>query len=174
MSSRVLLMIVYVRGRIRSELERQGLGICDVSPYIRCYITMRAEVVILDVFFFFKQKTAYEMRISDWSSDVCSSDLRPLDPARHAGSAGAGGSLAHGSGPYLRGRGVGDPRLPQGSALQCGAVHERRGDPPRLRREDAPLRCASSGADVDDGELFRRQPAEDRADRKSTRLNSSH
>src|SRR3546814_1841694 len=29
------------------------------------------------VFFFFKQKTAYEMRISDWSSDVCSSDLTP-------------------------------------------------------------------------------------------------
>src|SRR3546814_1682769 len=29
--------------------------------------------------FFFKQKTAYEMRISDWSSDVCSSDLRELD-----------------------------------------------------------------------------------------------
>src|SRR3546814_13114270 len=28
------------------------------------------------MFFFFKQKTAYEMRISDWSSDVCSSDLR--------------------------------------------------------------------------------------------------
>src|SRR3546814_3586907 len=28
-------------------------------------------------FFFFKQKTAYEMRISDWSSDVCSSDLQP-------------------------------------------------------------------------------------------------
>src|SRR3546814_5151191 len=27
--------------------------------------------------FFFKQKTAYEMRISDWSSDVCSSDLAP-------------------------------------------------------------------------------------------------
>src|SRR3546814_10819167 len=27
-------------------------------------------------FFFFKQKTAYEIRISDWSSDVCSSDLR--------------------------------------------------------------------------------------------------
>src|SRR3546814_6205738 len=28
------------------------------------------------LFFFFKQKTAYEMRISDWSSDVCSSDLK--------------------------------------------------------------------------------------------------
>src|SRR3546814_1185642 len=36
-------------------------------------------IVIVSVyficFFFFKQKTAYEMRISDWSSDVCSSDL---------------------------------------------------------------------------------------------------
>src|SRR3546814_9722345 len=30
------------------------------------------------VFFFFKQKTAYEMRISDWSSDVCSSDLSDM------------------------------------------------------------------------------------------------
>src|SRR3546814_1000537 len=30
---------------------------------------------IVECFFFFKQKTAYEMRISDWSSDVCSSDL---------------------------------------------------------------------------------------------------
>src|SRR3546814_8176941 len=33
---------------------------------------------ILWFFFFFKQKTAYEMRISDWSSDVCSSDLTIL------------------------------------------------------------------------------------------------
>src|SRR3546814_9636898 len=32
-------------------------------------------VFVLAVCFFFKQKTAYEMRISDWSSDVCSSDL---------------------------------------------------------------------------------------------------
>src|SRR3546814_4904807 len=30
--------------------------------------------------FFFKQKTAYEMRISDWSSDVCSSDLEAIRP----------------------------------------------------------------------------------------------
>src|SRR3546814_9046075 len=35
---------------------------------------------ILFLFFFFKQKTAYEMRISDWSSDVCSSDLIFLKP----------------------------------------------------------------------------------------------
>src|SRR3546814_1693659 len=33
-------------------------------------------VCFLLYFFFFKQKTAYDMRISDWSSDVCSSDLR--------------------------------------------------------------------------------------------------
>src|SRR3546814_13302927 len=31
-------------------------------------------------FCFFKQKTAYEMRISDWSSDVCSSDLKVTEP----------------------------------------------------------------------------------------------
>src|SRR3546814_3165628 len=34
----------------------------------------------LTLVFFFKQKTAYEMRISDWSSDVCSSDLLVLNP----------------------------------------------------------------------------------------------
>src|SRR3546814_4738253 len=34
-------------------------------------------------FFFFKQKTAYEMRISDWSSDVCSSDLTREPWAKH-------------------------------------------------------------------------------------------
>src|SRR3546814_1535664 len=32
-------------------------------------------LLVVYMFFFFKQKTAYEMRISDWSSDVCSSDL---------------------------------------------------------------------------------------------------
>src|SRR3546814_1998861 len=50
------------------------------------------------MFFFFKQKTAYEMRISDWSSDVCSSDLRhgggqvaqTLATAHHAGTVGQG------------------------------------------------------------------------------------
>src|SRR3546814_2219654 len=41
-------------------------------------------------FFFFKQKTAYEMRISDWSSDVCSSDLwlAVHDIAEEGGEAG--------------------------------------------------------------------------------------
>src|SRR3546814_2095821 len=36
-------------------------------------------------FFFFKQKTAYEVRISDWSSDVCSSDLEFLSKSKMAG-----------------------------------------------------------------------------------------
>src|SRR3546814_7462239 len=39
--------------------------------YILCIVYN----MMLFCFFFFKQKTAYEMRISDWSSDVCSSDL---------------------------------------------------------------------------------------------------
>src|SRR3546814_7417971 len=38
------------------------------------------------IFFFFKQKTAYEMRISDWSSDVCSSDLRRCSILRERAS----------------------------------------------------------------------------------------
>src|SRR3546814_4685483 len=42
--------------------------LCSVRVLYLC-------VVFLFCFFFFKQKTAYEMRISDWSSDVCSSDL---------------------------------------------------------------------------------------------------
>src|SRR3546814_7343694 len=40
-------------------------------------------ILVFCVFFFFKQKTAYEVRISDWSSDVCSSDLRHHEQARH-------------------------------------------------------------------------------------------
>src|SRR3546814_10867675 len=41
--------------------------------------------ILVCFFFFFKQKTAYEMRISDWSSDVCSSDLvrRRAHAVRH-------------------------------------------------------------------------------------------
>src|SRR3546814_1027171 len=39
------------------------------------YLVMITELSNWNNFFFFKQKTAYELRISDWSSDVCSSDL---------------------------------------------------------------------------------------------------
>src|SRR3546814_2071096 len=47
------------------------------------------------MFFFFKQKTAYEMRISDWSSDVCSSDLV------HRGGRGARDRVLQGPGRLL-------------------------------------------------------------------------
>src|SRR3546814_6461227 len=43
--------------------------------------------VLLCSCFFFKQKTAYELRISDWSSDVCSSDLAVFDPYLKAANA---------------------------------------------------------------------------------------
>src|SRR3546814_14212396 len=42
-------------------------------------------VSVVIVFFCFKQKTAYEMRISDWSSDVCSSDLSAVDESMVTG-----------------------------------------------------------------------------------------
>src|SRR3546814_10478014 len=45
--------------------------------FVSFFIVLFESLVrLLVAFFFFKQKTAYEMRISDWSSDVCSSDLR--------------------------------------------------------------------------------------------------
>src|SRR3546814_8882418 len=44
------------------------------------------------IVFFFKQKTAYEMRISDWSSDVCSSDLF-LRQSSYGLSGGVGGDF---------------------------------------------------------------------------------
>src|SRR3546814_3200933 len=43
---------------------------------------MYYSVLFSILFFFFKQKTAYEMRISDWSSDVCSSDLTNVSALR--------------------------------------------------------------------------------------------
>src|SRR3546814_8159916 len=43
---------------------------------------------ILFEFFFFKQKTAYDMRISDWSSDVCSSDLKDRRVGKHRAKEG--------------------------------------------------------------------------------------
>src|SRR3546814_10521490 len=56
--------------------------------FVIAKIVMIFRVFISGIFFFFKQKTAYEMRISDWSSDVCSSDLRfawcrPVEPSEH-------------------------------------------------------------------------------------------
>src|SRR3546814_20164146 len=47
---------------------------CD-NIHLSIYWLISSLLFILFILFFFKQKTAYEMRISDWSSDVCSSDL---------------------------------------------------------------------------------------------------
>src|SRR3546814_7848843 len=59
--------------------------------------------------FFFKQKTAYEMRISDWSSDVCSSDL--LQRGDHLGAAGvAGVAVEVGAGEAVAGEEAVDHR----------------------------------------------------------------
>src|SRR3546814_9484945 len=60
---------------------------------MRCHIVYR---------FFFKQKTAYEMRISDWSSDVCSSDLADPATLEFAAKAGHGGESCVDRGGGLR------------------------------------------------------------------------
>src|SRR3546814_4722043 len=68
-------------------------------------------------FFFFKQKTAYEMRISDWSSDVCSSDLPHTDADAERGVLRA----RRGRGDDRRYR----RRVPIGPQPPDGAVHAR-------------------------------------------------
>src|SRR3546814_8961894 len=53
------------------------------------------------LFFFFKQKTAYEMRISDWSSDVCSSDLFFQSGAEREHDRNRGHARSRSAQPYL-------------------------------------------------------------------------
>src|SRR3546814_7487717 len=60
------------------------------------------------VFFFFKQKTAYELRISDWSSDVCSSDLGAgFDPLHGAIGDAVAQGVADAAGQFQRAAGKG-------------------------------------------------------------------
>src|SRR3546814_18637677 len=117
--------------------------------------------------FFFKQKTAYEMRISDWSSDVCSSDLVSGSSLIVPNSIrvcccqdGLMVSVAHGSGleaahPALSGRAApmratrlagillglaSISTLPKGYLTPC-RTHRRTRDPPHrapFRRQSAP------------------------------------
>src|SRR3546814_7518175 len=95
--------------------------------------------LIFMFFFFFKQKTAYEMRISDWSSDVCSSDLRRC----HDTGAGMSVGLDHrlGSGRAARG-------LSGGEISDCAAAKDRRatskissGWPPPSRNQIGRASC---------------------------------
>src|SRR3546814_6461630 len=98
--------------------------------------------------FFFKQKTAYEMRISDWSSDVCSSDLRPC--ARRARTSVLFRfRLRHGR-DHRRGLfaamadGALDPSRAAPRSYPCLAVHGLDGV---LRLPDAPDHQRRAGAE---------------------------
>src|SRR3546814_6558156 len=76
------------------------------------------------MFFFFKQKTAYEMRISDWSSDVCSSDLGQVAAlaVRSQGRLGSIDRVRAEDGELL----VDDPQL---RVCRLGLAHDRSNTP---------------------------------------------
>src|SRR3546814_427402 len=96
--------------------------------------------VCLCMFFFLKQKTAYEMRISDWSSDVCSSDLRARHEAAERIGLVIGKRLALGETESLvqRDRGFESPAR---SAFQAQAP-----ETPFARRVDDTIKHVSGDA----------------------------
>src|SRR3546814_19989484 len=76
--------------------------------------------------FFFKQKTAYELRISDWSSDVCSSDLKSNE---YANLIGGEQYEPHEENPMIGFRGASryvDPSFADCFALECQAMRKVR------------------------------------------------
>src|SRR3546814_8421950 len=110
-------------------------------------------------FFFFKQKTAYEMRISDWSSDVCSSDLTHF-------LSGVGIFTWQQARRHLDyGNVTAETRetLCQLATNRAAAEHHQ----PLRQIAQIPQRITG-----EDGHLIESGNA--RQDRKSTRLNSSH
>src|SRR3546814_6890939 len=120
-------------------------------------------------FFFFKHKTAYEMRISDWSSDVCSSDLPHVDPRlsylslepveqSFIGLIGKGGE-AQRTAKLVRTLDQGDVMPLDVEPARC--FHTRRA----ASDHNDPLGGGLDGCT----QIF-----EARLDRKRTRLNSSH
>src|SRR3546814_6331224 len=80
------------------------------------------------MFFLFKQKTAYELRISDWSSDVCSSDLSRRNARPHATITAVIGLQQCAGLPAACCRGVGKGESPSPFAFQgpwiCAASFE--------------------------------------------------
>src|SRR3546814_19392735 len=91
---------------------------------------------------FFKQKTAYEMRISDWSSDVCSSDLTA--PRDEPIGKGRGGRLLRAQFRDLVGHVV-------GAKVQPGAVIGRRRAHDAALRQDNPARMIEQPVERDAG-----------------------
>src|SRR3546814_7712717 len=113
------------------------------------------------VFFFFKKKTAYEMRMSDWSSDVCSSDLERRAQGRDGAVAGQDREAREIGAAADDEHDDDDTRLVFRRRRAAACARGRRGrrrSPPRPPKE-----CRSR----------RYRLLADR-DRKSTRLNSSH
>src|SRR3546814_7129812 len=86
----------------------------------------------LYVVFFFKQKTAYEMRISDWSSDVCSSDLKSSSskPCSRASPKRARHSMLR-----ARSSACSVPRLPPASDQANGRLPISRSEERRVGKE---------------------------------------
>src|SRR3546814_1550942 len=116
------------------------------------------------MFFFFKQKTAYEMRISDWSSDVCSSDL--LQPA-HNDRAAMNPLSPHHLVKYRAERILAvEAYLERG-----GRAPECVGRPIDERHELEQKTCLHRPFE---GRISPGRRARWHRDRKSTRLNSSH
>src|SRR3546814_5299416 len=122
-------------------------------------------MVIVFCFFFFKQKTAYEMRISDWSSDVCSSDLIACCEALIRWRHPVLGDISPGEFiPIAESISMIGPISEWVLAQACNAAAQWPGDvrvavnisPALLRSADLPHTVISC------------------LDRKSTRLNSSH
>src|SRR3546814_7825517 len=112
--------------------------------------------------FFFKQKTAYDMRISDWSSDVCSSDLGPACFGRQARPVTRNGKAARGVvGALGRDRDEGRP------IFLVASLHEQ------IVR-DPPGRAGGQVDHIVGRAALRVVETVVLEDRKSTRLNSSH
>src|SRR3546814_4841284 len=118
-------------------------------------------------FFFFKQKTAYEMRISDWSSDVCSSDLAcGFGRRNRASPAVTGGGVAGGKCCNAAGR-PGNDTVPGGGVwIHCGEDVDHNGTGIR--------QAGTQGAPERRGLGPGRARTDRRKDRTSTRMNYSH
>src|SRR3546814_1008913 len=106
-------------------------------------------------FFFFKQKTAYEMRISDWSSDVCSSDLVP--------------------GLHTTAEDTPDAARAKGSLKMLEVLAAAVADRQRTPEEPLPIKLADVTVEINaEAAAWAIEEAREAGDRKSPRLNSSH